>query len=85
MKPLPTQPIVIPGMQDWLRCSACGDALGVYEPLVAISRGSGRITSLAREPNVQSGTDALVHRNCALEGRATQAGLSAAAAADLPR
>jgi hypothetical protein len=72
-------------MEDLLRCPACGDALGVYEPLVAISRGSARITSLAREPDVQSGTDAVVHRTCALEGRANEAGLTAAAAANLRR
>ncbi len=72
-------------MEDLLRCPACGDALGVYEPLVAISRGSARITSLAREPDVNSGTDAVVHRVCALEGRAADAGLTAAAAASLSR
>ena len=70
-------------MEGLLRCPACGDALGVYEPLVAISRGSARITSLAREPDVPSGTDALVHRSCAVEGRAADAGLTAADAAQL--
>ena len=57
--------------------------MGVYEPLVAISRGSARITSLAREPAVPSGADALVHRSCAVEGRAADAGLTAVAAAQL--
>lgn len=70
-------------MKDLLRCPACGDALGVYEPLVAISRGSARVTSFAREPDLDSAADALVHRNCALEGRAADAGLTAAAAAQL--
>lgn len=66
-------------------CSACGDALGVYEPLVAIDRGSARITSLAREPEAESVASALVHRSCAVEGRAAAAGLSAADAAELAR
>ena len=70
-------------MDGLLRCLACGDALGVYEPLVAISRGSARITSLAREPDVPSATDALVHRSCAIEGRAAEAGLTAADAEQL--
>ena len=70
-------------MDGLLRCSACGDALGVYEPLVAIRRGSARVSSLAREPDLQSGADALVHHSCAVEGRATAAGLSADAAAEL--
>jgi hypothetical protein len=72
-------------MQELLRCSACGDALGTYEPLVAINRGAGRITSLAREPDASSGAEALVHRSCAIEGRAAATGLSASDAADLGR
>lgn len=72
-------------MEELLRCCACGDALGVYEPLVVISRGAGRITSLAREPDAASDADALVHHSCAVEGRAQAAGLSAAAAAELGR
>jgi hypothetical protein len=72
-------------MEELLRCSACGDALGVYEPLVAINRGAGRITSLAREPDAPSGAEALVHRSCAVEGRAAAAGLSASDAAGLDR
>ncbi len=70
-------------MEEVLQCPACGDALGIYEPLVAISVGRGRITSLAREPNAGSAADALVHRTCAIEGRAASSGLTAAAAAEL--
>jgi hypothetical protein len=70
-------------MEEPLWCSACGDALGIYEPLVAIDGGRGRVTSLAREPNAASGPETLVHRMCAIEGRAAGAGLSAAAAAEL--
>ena len=70
-------------MEELLRCPACGDALGIYEPLVAIAQGRGRITSLAREPDAGVVAEALVHRNCAIEGRAAGAGLSSDAAADL--
>lgn len=66
-----------------MRCPACGDALGIYEPVVAISQGRGRVTSLAREPDVGAAGETLVHRTCAIEGRAATAGLSATAAAEL--
>ncbi len=72
-------------MEVLLRCYACGDALGIYEPLVAIGRGRGRVTSLAREPDAASAGETLVHHACAIEGRAADAGLSAAAAAELRR
>ncbi len=70
-------------MEEVHRCPACGDALGVYEPLIAISGGRARITSLAREPDAGTVADVLVHRTCAVEGRAAGSGLSAAAAAGL--
>lgn len=70
-------------MEELPRCPACGDALGVYEPLIVISGGSARVTSLAREPDAGTVADVLVHRLCAVEGRAAGAGVSAAAAAAL--
>ena len=76
-------PRIVVAMEELLRCPACGDALGIYEPVVAITRGRGRVTSLAREPDAVAVAEALVHRTCALEGRAAGAGLSADAAADL--
>jgi len=74
---------IVVAMEELLRCPACGDALGIYEPVVAITRGRGRVTSLAREPDAGAVAEVLVHRKCALEGRAASAGLSADAAADL--
>jgi hypothetical protein len=70
-------------MVQALRCSACGDAIGAYEPAVVIERGRARGTSLAREPEVADGAEPVVHRSCAESGRAESVGLSAADAAHI--
>jgi hypothetical protein len=72
-------------MEEALRCSACGDAIGTYEPVVVLEPGGARGTSLAREPELGQNGERIVHRSCAEDGRAESAGLSAADAARVPR
>jgi hypothetical protein len=72
---------IVDAMEAGLRCSACGDAIGTYEPLVVIERGGVRGTSLAREPALAIGAEAIVHRTCVESGRAEPLGLSASDAA----
>ena len=43
---------ILHDMQPAPRCAICGDAIGVYEPLLAIDRDSARPASLAREPDL---------------------------------
>jgi hypothetical protein len=45
-------------------CLVCGDAIGVYEPVLVRVDGQVRITSLAREPALGSANDLLVHVPC---------------------
>ena len=52
-------------MRDGLKCSVCGDALGVYEPVVVSAGGSMRTTSLAAEPELYFGSRTVIHRDCA--------------------
>jgi len=47
-----------------LRCSHCGDRIGVYEPLVAIDDGRARETSRAAEPEMTHTSDLCYHRTC---------------------
>jgi hypothetical protein len=72
---------IVKTMQAGLRCSACGDAIGTYEPVVVIQRGSVRGTSVAREPGLAAGAEAIVHRSCVESGRAEPLGLRASDAA----
>jgi hypothetical protein len=72
-------------MEEGLRCSACGDAIGTYEPVVVIEPEGPRGTSLAREPELASTAAQIVHRSCADDGRAESVGLSAADAALIQR
>ena len=76
---------IVTAMEDILRCSACGDAIGTYEPLLSIEHGDARATSLAREPQVAAMPGDLVHRSCAEAGRAETLGLSAERAAQIKR
>jgi hypothetical protein len=45
-------------------CEACGDLIGVYEPLVMRSRASERTTSRAAEPQLRARDGAYFHREC---------------------
>jgi len=47
-----------------LFCAVCGDVIGVYEPLIAVDAGSVRRTSLAIEPTLGSGEEAIAHAGC---------------------
>jgi hypothetical protein len=52
-------------MEGVQACPVCGDAIGVYEAVVVIGDGTPRTTSLAREPELESGERPIVHRSCA--------------------
>jgi hypothetical protein len=45
-------------------CLICGERLGVYEPLVHLTSGVPRLTSLAAEPWVEETGDDLFHAAC---------------------
>ena len=45
-------------------CSACGDVLGVYEPVVAVFTGHARITSLLNEPGLIDDGARVYHAAC---------------------
>jgi hypothetical protein len=52
-------------MKGFPRCPLCGDVIGQYERLVAISgEGSAWATSLAREPGLGWSHEVLVHGGC---------------------
>jgi hypothetical protein len=44
------------------RCVACGELIGVYEPLVVQTAGASRTTSRAADPDLRAG--AYYHRGC---------------------
>lgn len=45
-------------------CPVCGDAIGVYEPMIVITGGGARRTSRAREPSLTQDDGILVHASC---------------------
>jgi hypothetical protein len=47
--------------------------IGVYEPLVLLSREGGRVTSLAAEPHLAMTDELVFHRDC----HVTRAGVKA--------
>jgi hypothetical protein len=47
-----------------MRCSHCGDVIGVYEPLVAVAQGRARETSLAAETLPAANNGDCYHRAC---------------------
>jgi hypothetical protein len=53
-----------PDLRLRLRCSLCGEAIGVYEPLIAIERGRARQSSCAAEPEIGSAAGEFRHREC---------------------
>jgi hypothetical protein len=48
-----------------LRCTRCGDVIGVYEPLVILTDGDGKVheTSLAAQPDLSPHGE-YYHRAC---------------------
>jgi hypothetical protein len=56
------------GREDFERrvCAFCGDRLGVYEPIVALSDADVRRTSRAREPGLLDGGATMTHWPCGL-------------------
>lgn len=50
-----------------LRCDACGEVIGVYEPMVVMSEGEARETSRTAEAAIGSLPGQHYHRACFLE------------------
>lgn len=49
-----------------LTCDHCAEVIGVYEPLVAVSRSEVRETSVAAEPTIESEPGERYHLACYL-------------------
>jgi hypothetical protein len=47
-------------------CPHCQDLIGHYEPVVALDPEGIRITSLAREPEIDDACFEVLHRHCFL-------------------
>jgi hypothetical protein len=47
-------------------CAHCGDRIGRYEAIVAMDPDCIRITSLSREPEIETSDFELLHRHCFL-------------------
>jgi hypothetical protein len=47
-------------------CAHCGERFARREALVAMDPGGARITSLAREPEIEAGDFELLHHQCFL-------------------
>jgi len=47
-----------------LRCTRCGDVIGVYEPLIVVSDGSASATSLASDPTASCAAGERYHSSC---------------------
>ncbi|MGB0097875.1 MAG: hypothetical protein WBP81_35720 [Solirubrobacteraceae bacterium] len=52
-------------MENSFRCPVCAEVIGVYEPVIAVGGGAHRKTSLAREPELASGQEIIIHHGCA--------------------
>jgi hypothetical protein len=64
-----------------LRCDACGEVIGVYEPMVVVSEGEARETSRTAEAAIGSQPGQHYHRACFLESAGVPGSVDAAAAA----
>jgi hypothetical protein len=66
----PTLPITVEGSPTHVtsnsvpRCGACGDVIGVYEPLVRVLDGSVRHTSRAADPVLPYAGERWFHGGC---------------------
>jgi hypothetical protein len=47
-----------------LRCSRCGDVIGIYEPIIVVEAHEHRQTSAAAEPQVSRHRGEHYHRAC---------------------
>lgn len=47
-----------------IHCAACGDVIGVYEPLVHLHRGLASHTSRAAEPGISPAVGRCYHLAC---------------------
>jgi hypothetical protein len=47
-----------------MRCRACGDVIGYYEPLVLLESTGTRDTSVAAEPEIRVASGQRFHRGC---------------------
>jgi hypothetical protein len=52
---------------EFFRCQSCGEAIGVYEPLVVRLGNNVRTTSRAAEPDLKATAAAYYHHNCYAE------------------
>jgi hypothetical protein len=57
---------MIPPMEGhgFALCPLCGDRIGVYEPMIVITRYGARGTSRAREPVLPERDPILLHAGC---------------------
>ena len=64
--------LVFDGEDRWLppapRCRRCGEAIGVYEPVVHVGDSLVRRTSRAAEPELCRGPGSCYHEACYDEG-----------------
>jgi hypothetical protein len=51
-------------MGDRLNCSYCSEVIGIYEPMITLSEGDVRETSLAVDPNGGVRANHCYHRAC---------------------
>ena len=47
-----------------VHCPVCVEVIGVYEPVYVIGGGRHRETSLAREPQLPSEEEIVIHHGC---------------------
>jgi hypothetical protein len=51
-------------MTEPLRCRACGDVIGVYEPMIVLTDGQARNTSRAAEKSTARPLGECYHHAC---------------------
>ena len=52
------------------QCRSCGEAIGVYEPVIHVHDSLVRRTSRAAEPEICRGSGSCYHESCYLSGAA---------------
>jgi hypothetical protein len=62
----PGQARATTGRGEWMvfDCHRCGEQIGVYEPLVVVTRAGARTTSRAAEPGLEASAGTYYHRDC---------------------
>jgi hypothetical protein len=56
------------GHRKRLRCARCGDAIGIYEPLIVVAADGTRQASCAAEPDLMRARGEVFHRACHASG-----------------